>query len=122
MLFETCYYQLCMCSTLVSCSCHAAVATTNLLCFSNSSKLTQCDLCIAVCTTGSSRHLHMPGYYVAVDHTDKSVVLALRGTASVKVGASIKHQSQYHYVTLCCTAVDCPVYLLCSTAHFKSYV
>eukprot|EP00953_Heterococcus_sp_UTEX-ZZ885_P023889 13103-Heterococcus_DN1.PRE.2 len=33
---------------------------------------------------GSSRHLHMPGYYVAVDHADKSVVLALRGTASVK--------------------------------------
>jgi hypothetical protein len=72
--------------------------------------------CVCVlCTIGSSRHLHMPGYYVAVDHADKSVVLALRGTASVKVG--IKHRASHLAVTpttqlSCCTVqrYKCHVY------------
>jgi hypothetical protein len=33
---------------------------------------------------GEQSRLHMPGHFLAVDHSTKSVVLAVRGTFSVK--------------------------------------
>jgi hypothetical protein len=72
-------------SRLVSIACvHGACSTSG---FTQIECRRQCVVVLlcGMCVTGSSRHLHMPGYYVAVDHADKSVVLALRGTASVKV-------------------------------------
>jgi hypothetical protein len=45
----------------------------------------------AFCIAGPARALHMPAYYLAVDHASKSVVLAVRGTASFQVQRACWH-------------------------------